>query len=221
MKSQNDINSSILSKYLNVDFSLRSKSSYPYLVSIPNCGGINIPIYFKQPQHWLSSYYDMELSKEEMEKYLIAEYEDSLFINPDKSYSPIRFFLRLKEELSILSPNINLIYNNLVKFCRRDDPDSYDPVINDIFNELIIEEFMRLNAPKSIFCIGPNEDYTGRMLYLFLNNIEVKKLTPDEPYNVYEDFLGHQLFHTYHPRYWHMVNSVDLYKVILGFILDK
>lgn len=218
-----NINSLIINKYLETDASLRSKSSYPYLVSYnrsiqKNCGGVNIPIYFKQPQHWLSSCYDKDLSKEEMEKYLIAEYEDSLFINPNRSYSPIRFFLKLKEILSILRPGINLIYNNLVKCSRRDKPDWYDPTLNDLFNQIMIDEFKLLNAPKSIFCVGPDGDYTGRMSYMFLNDVDIEKLTVERPFNVYKDFLGHELLHTYHPSYWNLIN-IDMEQVILDFIL--
>ena len=53
---------------------------------------------------------------------------------------------------------------------------------------------------------------------MFLNDVDIEKLTVERPFNVYKDFLGHELLHTYHPSYWNLIN-IDMEQVILDFIL--
>lgn len=215
----NEINKKIIEVFLNTDRSIREESSYPFIVTYDElqlAKSVNIPIYFKQPRDWLSSYYDRDLSKLNLETLLQKEY-CSIFSNPDRRFKPIDFFLKLKEKLDGF-PEYNLIYNNLIKCSLRRKPDEFFGIMNDRFNDLLKEEYSAINPQKSIFCIGQEEDYSNLMSYLFLNDIEIKKLTKERPYNIYTDFMGRPLLHTYHPRYWNELD-LNIFEIIKDFII--
>lgn len=216
-----EINKKIIEVFLNTDKRIREESSYPFIVIYDEsqlAKSVNIPIYFKQPQDWLSSFYDQDLSELNLETLLRKEY-CSIFSNPDRRFKPIDFFLKLKEEL-VDFPEYNLIYNNLIKCSLRSNPNEFSGVMNDRFNDLLKEEYSAITPQKSIFCIGQEKDYSDLMSYLFLKDIEIKKLTKERPYNIYIDFMGRPLLHTYHPGYWYKLD-LDIFEIIKDFIITN
>lgn len=213
-----DLNQKFIERYLRIPLDLRVQSSYPFLIDFEvNRDTSNVPIYFKQPQDWLSSQYGNELDSQMLHKLLMNEYNNNLLVNTN--YKPIKYFLLFRDKIYNENRSINLIYNNIVKFSRRSNPDSYDGELMDLFNDLIEEEYKAIKPTRAVFCIGPEEDYWGMMSWKMLNDIDIKPLTKEKPYNIYLDLLGNEVLHTYHPGYWFEAdeNLEDLvYRFIIG-----
>lgn len=160
-----EFNRKFIDRYLSISKELRSNNSYPFLIAFEKFRETTtVPIYFKQPQDWLSSCYNVELSPEELYEKLKTEYNVSLTTN--SGFKPIQIFQKYKARLLKEQLGILLIYNNIIKFSRnsqKGNPDSYDGSFVDKFNDLFEEEYKIIRPSRSIFCIGPNEDYTGLM----------------------------------------------------------
>lgn len=58
-----EFNRKFIDRYLSISKELRSNNSYPFLIAFEKFRETTtVPIYFKQPQDWLSSCYNVELS---------------------------------------------------------------------------------------------------------------------------------------------------------------
>ena len=65
-----DLNQEFIERDLSVPLDLRKNSTYPFLIDFKTNQDIyNVPIYFKQPQHWLSSFYDYGLDPDKFTSY--------------------------------------------------------------------------------------------------------------------------------------------------------
>ena len=214
-------NKKFLDEYLKTSLKDRNANSYPFLLDpavLNQTYQKNVLFYCKQPQNWLSKAYDVDLELEQLLGLLHEEYSSSFYSNPDRRFKAIDEFCNIRERLKG-NPNINLIFNNIVKFSRRDDPDSYDGRYYKQFETLVKQEYELINPGKTIFCVGPDEDYSGLMSYLFLNDIDIKDLTIDNPFNIYTDFKGNKVLHTFHPGFWFNIKGFDMMDVIIDFIL--
>ena len=213
-----NINQKFIERYLSVPLDLRLQSSYPFLIDFKaNRDLSNVPIYFKHPQDWLSSQYENKLDSQMLNKLLMNEYNNNLLVNTN--YMPIKYFLLFRDRLHNVSRSINLIYNNIVKFSSRSNPDSYDGELMNLFNDLIEEEYKAIKPTRAVFCVGPEEDYCGMMSWKMLNDIDIKPLTKEKPYNIYLDLLGNEVLHTFHPGYWFEVDE-NLEDLVYRFIID-
>lgn len=212
-----EFNRRFIDKYLTIPKELRSNSSYPFLISFEKSSELRIvPIYFKQPQHWLSLYYGIELTSEELYDKLMIEYNENLMSN--NVFKPIELFQEYKNRILKEKHSINIVYNNIIKFSRNSSPDTYDGDLTDQFNDLFEEEYQIIHPYRSVFCIGPEEDYIGLMSWKILNNIEIKPLMPNQPFRVYKDKFGSEVLHTYHPGYWFKIDQ-DLENIVYRFII--
>lgn len=212
-----ELNCKFIERYLNIPKALRSLSSYPFLIDFNSVGHrINVPIYFKQPQHWLSAYYNNDLSRDELYRLLIDEYNVNLLKN-DKFY-PIKLFKYYQYRLANEGHGINLIYNNIIKFSRKSNPDTFDGILTDEFNDIIEYEYKSIKPARSVFCVGNEEDYSGLMSWKMLNDIDIENLTNEKPFRVYKDIFGHEVLHTFHPGYWFNVPT-NLKEVVYNFII--
>lgn len=214
-----ELNQKFIEAYLNTSLSLRAKSSYPFLIDFQSSPDVNnVPIYFKQPQDWLSSQYGNELDSQMLYKLLMNEYNNNLLLNTN--FAPIKYFLYCQDRILREHQNINLIYNNIIKFSRISNPASYDGELFNKFNDLLDEEYKIINPTRAVFCVGQaKSDYSDMMSWKMLNDIDVRPLTIEKPYNIYFDFMGNEVLHTYHPGYWFEVNeNLDnlVYRFIIG-----
>lgn len=225
MKTLTQFNKRFLEMYLGMPKSDRNRNSYPFLLDdgvtdIVAENGIpllNIGFYCKQPKDWLSKFYEEDLDMEKLWVLLQNEYRDQYLVNPDRVYTAIKAFDDIRRKLT--DSNFNLIFNNLIKFSKRNKPNEYDGYFFNNFKGLVKDEYELLNFDKVIFCIGPNSDYTDDLSDLYLNGSEVIKLTPEQPYNIYLDFRGRPVLHTYHPRYWKRLGIYDnMISIIIDFI---
>lgn len=213
-----ELNQKFIETYLNTSLGLRAKSSYPFLIDFQSSPDVNnVPIYFKQPQDWLSSHYGKMLDSDILYNLLMTEYNHNLLLNTN--YAPIKYFLYCRDRIHGEHQNINLIYNNIIKFSRISNPDYYDGDLSNIFNDLLGEEYKIIKPIRSVFCVGQSEsDYSDMMSWKMLNNINISPLTIEKPYNIYVDFLGNEVLHTYHPGYWFDI-SIDLEDIVYRFIV--
>lgn len=226
MNTFNLFNKSFLEKYIEETFSDRKRNSYPFLIDssmievpandVMQCK--NIGFYCKQPQDWLSEFYDQDLSLEKTIILLQKEYRDQYLDNPNRSFTAIKAYDDIRHALK--DTNFNLIFNNLIKFSRRNKPTEYDGNFFNHFKPMVKKEYELLNFEKVIFCIGPHSDYTDDLSNLYLNEADVIKLTPGRPYyDIYKDFRDRPVLHTYHPRYWVRLGIYDkMISIILDFI---
>lgn len=112
-----EFNHKFIDRYLSIPKELRSNNSYPFLIAFEKFTETPVvPIYFKQPQDWLSSCYGVEIPSEELYEKLMTEYNDSLARN--SKFKPIQIFQKYKDRLSKEQRDILLIYNNIIKFSR-------------------------------------------------------------------------------------------------------
>lgn len=224
-----ELNRKFIDKYMNIDSELKSESSFPFLIEFNQHSNLDtVPIYFKQPRDWLSSCYEKELNQDVIYNKLMLEYVQNFKWN--EKYAPIRIFNTYKNRLVKEYKNITIVYNNLIKFSLRSgvdksgetrNPDCYDGKLVDQFTDFIGQEYDLLQPTRSVFCIGPDEDYTGFMSWKMLNDVEIINLTPEKPYNVYLDKFGNPVLHTFHPSYWFKID-IDLEEKIFQFIIgDK
>lgn len=219
-----DFNHKFIERYLSIPKELRSLNSYPFLISLSCSSHARhvVPIYFKQPQDWLSSYYDVDLTSDKLYELLMSEYNENLLFN--RAYKPIKLFIEYKNRLQTERLDIDIVYNNLIKFSRNSnkglDPDTYDGKFTDQFNDLLEEEYKIIEPHRSVFCIGPNKDYTGLMSWKILNDIDINPLK-ERPFGVYKDKMGNEVLHTYHPNYWHSIKDTDLKEIVYKFIIGE
>lgn len=217
-----EFNRKFIYRYLSISKKLRSNNSYPFLIEFEkSLKTTAVPIYFKQPQDWLSSCYGVELSPEELYEKLMTEYNVSLTTN--SGFKPIQIFQKYKNRLLKEQRDILLIYNNIIKFSQnsqKGNPDSFDGPFVDKFNDFFEEEYKIIQPSRSIFCIGPHVDYTGLMSWKILDDTEIVPITQKRPFWIYKDKFGNKVLHTFHPSYWFKIN-VDLESIVYDFIIGK